>query len=101
MRALLLALLLLAAPAAAAEEESVLAEGEGRSEVFAFCTGCHASAVIRRSRLSRPQWDGLLDWMTEKHAMPALDGEMRALVLDYLARSYGPAPRGGRSPFLN
>ena len=66
MRNLFLALALFATPAAAqpagsaqsiertAEEETVLPEGEGRSETFAYCTVCHNSALIRRSRFTRP-----------------------------------------------
>ena len=101
-RAALAVLALLSLPARAAEEESVLTEGAGRAEVFGLCTACHDSAVIRRSRLSRPQWDALMDWMTERHAMPPLEGELRTTIVDYLARHYGPAqghPRG-RNPFL-
>jgi mono/diheme cytochrome c family protein len=86
-----------------AEEETVLAEGEGRSEVFGYCTACHNTALIRRSRFTRPQWDGLMDWMTERHGMNPLEGEFRDTIVDYLARHYGPAqaPARGRNPFLN
>jgi len=102
MKAGALGLLLLLAMPAAAEEESVLAEGPGRAEVFGLCTACHDSAVIRRSRLSRPQWDGLMDWMTERHGMPPLEGALRSTIVDYLAAQYGAAqanPRA-RNPFL-
>lgn len=86
-----------------AEEETVLTEGEGRSEVFGYCTACHNTALIRRSRFTRPQWDGLMDWMTERHGMNPLEGEFRDTIVDYLARHYGPAqaPARGRNPFLN
>ena len=85
------------------EEETVLAEGEGRSETFGYCTACHNTALIRRSRFTRPQWDGLMDWMTERHGMNPLEGEFRDIIVDYLARHYGPAqaPARGRNPFLN
>ncbi|NKC34233.1 aldehyde dehydrogenase [Falsiroseomonas selenitidurans] len=84
-----------------AEEESVLAEGEGRSETFGYCTACHNTALIRRSRFSRAQWDGLMDWMTERHGMNPLEGEFRDLIVDYLARHYGPSQSRARNPFLN
>jgi cytochrome c553 len=86
-----------------AEEETVLAEGEGRAETFGYCTACHNTALIRRSRFTRPQWDGLMDWMTERHGMNPLEGEFRDTIVDYLARHYGPAqaPARGRNPFLN
>jgi hypothetical protein len=85
------------------EEENVLAEGEGRSEVFGYCTACHNTALIRRSAFTRERWDELMDWMTEKHGMNALEGEFRDTIVDYLARHYGPRTRGprGGNPFLN
>jgi cytochrome c553 len=85
------------------EEETVLPEGEGRSETFAYCTVCHNTALIRRSRFTRPQWDGLMDWMSERHGMNPLEGEFRDTIVDYLARHFGPAqaPARGRNPFLN
>ncbi len=86
-----------------AEEETVLAEGEGRSETFAYCTVCHNTALIRRSHFSRQQWDGLMDWMAERHGMNPLEGEFRELIVGYLAAHYGPqqAPARARNPFLN
>ena len=85
------------------EEETVLAQGEGRSEVFGYCTACHNTALIRRSAFTRERWDELMDWMTEKHGMNALEGEFRDTIVDYLARHYGPRTRGprGGNPFLN
>lgn len=105
IRAGLLALALLAGPAAAqvAETEDVLPAGRGRDEVFPLCTACHASAVIRRSGLTRDGWDELMDWMTERHGMPALEGDQRAVIVEYLAEHFPPrrgSPGGrGRNPF--
>ena len=85
------------------EEETVLADGEGRSEVFGYCTACHNTALIRRSAFTRERWDELMDWMAEKHGMNPLEGEFRDSIVDYLARYYGPRARGprGGNPFLN
>jgi hypothetical protein len=85
------------------EEETILPDGEGRSETFGYCTACHDTALIRRSRLSREQWDGLMDWMTEKHGMNPLEGEFRDTIVNYLATHFGSAqaPSRGRNPFLN
>jgi cytochrome c-type biogenesis protein CcmH/NrfF len=106
--AALLLMLALASGAAAqayvpgSEEETVLPEGEGRSETFGYCTACHGTAIIRRSAFSRQQWDGLMDWMTERHGMNPLEGELREQIVDYLVTHFGPRqqPRG-RNPFLN
>jgi hypothetical protein len=85
------------------EEETVLAEGEGRSETFGYCTACHNTALIRRSAFDRATWDELMDWMSEKHGMTPLEGELRQTIVDYLAAHYGPRTRGprGGNPFLN
>jgi cytochrome c5 len=92
-----------AAPAEQQEEETVLAEGEGRSEVFGYCTACHNTALIRRSAFTRKRWDELMDWMAEKHEMNPIEGEFRDTIVDYLAKHYGPRTRGprGGNPFLN
>ncbi|MBB5691135.1 hypothetical protein GXW77_04720 [Roseomonas alkaliterrae] len=92
-----------AVAAANVEEETVLAEGPGRSETFGYCVACHNTAVIRRSAFTRDRWDELMDWMTEKHGMNPLEGELRQTIVDYLAAHYGPRQRGprGGNPFLN
>lgn len=93
-----LALLLLSLTAAArAEDETVLPEGAGREAVFALCTACHDTALIRRTRLDRARWDGLMDWMTERHGMTPLDGALRVTVVDYLADKFGPGAGPGRA----
>ena len=105
MRALLGALVLALPAAASRAEEAVdaLPEAPGREETFYACTACHGTAVIRRSRLSREGWDGLMDWMTEKQGMAPLEGEDRRVIVDYLARAFPPGTqqqqRGG-NPFL-
>lgn len=92
----------LAAVQTPSETEDALSPGHGRAEVFALCTACHSTAIIRRSGFTRARWDELMDWMTEKQGMAPLEGRMRGLVVDYLAEQYPPrrAPRGG-NPFLN
>lgn len=86
-----------------AETEDVLPAGAGRGETFGYCVGCHNTAIIRRSQFPRDQWDGLMDWMVERHNMNPLEGELRTTIVDYLAQHFGPqqAPARGRNPFLN
>lgn len=106
MRLVLLAAALLLGTGAAAqpvdEEPGVLPDGEGRDEVFYLCTACHSTRLVRNQALSRERWDATLTWMTERHGMPELADDDRALVLDYLAAHFGPdgAAGRGRSPFL-
>jgi hypothetical protein len=80
--------------------------GPGREETFYTCTPCHNFKLVAQQGMNRRQWDESLAWMTEKHGMPALDGEERKLVLDYLEKTFPPstAPvhgRGSPNPFLN
>jgi hypothetical protein len=85
------------------EEETILPDGHGRAETFGYCVACHSTAIIRRSAFSRDQWDGLMDWMTEKHNMTRLEGELRETIVNYLTQHFGAAqaPARGRNPFLN
>lgn len=92
----------LQAAAQPTEDESVLAEGEGRAETFGYCTSCHSTALIRRSAFSRQRWEELMDWMTNVHGMNPLEGELRTIIVDYLARHYGErADQAYSNPFLN
>ena len=64
-------------------------EGEGRNLAGAWCGGCHSLNLVEQQGLTRPGWDELLTWMTEKQNMPPLKGDMRDTVLDYLAANFG------------
>ena len=79
-------------------------EGAGRDETFYACTACHNFTLVAAQGMTRAQWDDSLSWMTTRHNMPALDGNDRKVVLDYLERTYpprAPAGRGGwQNPFL-
>ena len=101
MRAALALLLLLAAPAHAQDDgPEAMPAGPHRDETFYFCTSCHGAQLIIRQGMSRERWDETLHWMTEKQAMPALEGEDRRLILDYLAMAFPPkAPAGWQNPF--
>lgn len=79
------------AETAAAEEVDFqgLPPGAGREEVFYLCNACHSLNTVKQQGLPRDRWDELLDWMTEKQGMPALAGDERDAVLDYLAASFG------------
>jgi hypothetical protein len=79
-------------------------EGAGREETFYACTACHGFKLVAQQGQSRRQWDETLDFMTKAHNMPAIEGQEREVVLDYLAAKFpprAPATRGWQNPFLN
>ena len=77
---------------AAAQQEDFggLAKGPGREEVFYACDACHSIRMVTQQRLSRERWDQLLDWMVAEQGMAELTADERRVILDYLARHYGP-----------
>ncbi len=85
------------------ESPEIFPDFPNREEVFNRCTACHSTAIIRRTRLDRVRWDDLMDWMTEKHGMPTLEGEERIRVVDYLASAFPPADGRvrGANPFAD
>ncbi len=93
------------APAFAPRDEQVesLPEGPGREETFGLCSACHAYRLVSNQGMSRERWDETLTWMTSRHKMPDLQGDDRALILDYLAQAHppkAPAQAGGwKNPF--
>lgn len=106
--ALLLAVIACASPPAFAQTPNAddtpesLPDHPGREETFYYCVACHSFKVVGRQGMDRARWSGTLDWMTEKHGMPKLEGKEREVILDYLAKAYPPssAPAGGwRNPF--
>ena len=77
-------------------------EGPGRDQTFYFCTACHGFKLVAAQGQARPQWEDTLDFMTQRHSMPKLEGADRKVVVDYLTAAFPPrtAPRGGQNPFL-
>jgi len=75
--------------------------GPGRDQTFYGCTPCHGFKIVAQQGQSRRQWDETLDWMTQRHSMPPVDGELRKIMLDYLEAAFPPrtAPRGWQNPF--
>jgi len=100
--AVVIGLLSYASLARAQTEETpeVLPEGPGREETFYGCTACHGTAIIRQQGMTRERWDETLRVMTSKHGMAEYDGEMRGLILDYLAANFPQRRRAPTNPFL-
>ena len=82
------------------ESASDYPEGKGRDQAFSTCTPCHNFKLVAQQGQTRAQWDDTLNFMTARHNMPKLDGNDRALVLDYLEAAFPPrrAP-GWQNPF--
>jgi hypothetical protein len=105
--AILLSLALAPAPAVAEpftpqqENPEDYPQGTGREPTFYACTPCHGFKIVAQQGQSRAQWEDTLDWMTKRHGMPAIDGDLRKIVLDYLETTYPPrtAPGGWKNPF--
>jgi hypothetical protein len=74
----------------------------GREQTFYACVACHGFKLVAQQGQTRQQWDDTLNWMTEKHGMPPIDGEFRKTVLDYLEAAFPPrrAPGGWQNPFV-
>ena len=79
------------APAEEEDDWDGLPAGQGREEVWAFCSGCHSLMLVTQQGLSRESWEETLVWMVEEQGMVELDSDTETLVLDYLAQHYGIA----------
>jgi mono/diheme cytochrome c family protein len=77
-----------------------LPEGKGRDETFYACAACHGTAIIKAQGMSRERWEATIDWMVERHGMPEIDADDRALIVEYLARAFPSRQRGRPNPFL-
>lgn len=80
--------------------------GAHRDETFYFCVACHSFRVVSRQAMSRERWDETLHWMSDKHAMPKLEGRDREEILVYLATAFpqaagGQAAGGFQNPFAS
>jgi hypothetical protein len=101
-------MLLLTAPPALAQDFTPAQESPenypdhpGREAAFYACTPCHGFKLVAQQGQTRTQWDDTLNWMTKRHGMPPIDGELRKTVLDYLETTYPPrqSPGGWKNPF--
>ena len=80
----------LSEPAGEEDEYDGLPPGEGRDEVFGLCGACHSMKLVTQQGLSRATWEEVLELMVEEQEMAELEPEDEVLVLDYLAKFYGP-----------
>ncbi len=71
------------------EDYGGLPEGPGRAAVYFNCTACHSLKQFAQQRMSREEWDTLLDWMVEKNKMHPMEPWARLRVLNYVATHFG------------
>ena len=94
-----------ASPASAFEELEALPEGPGREESYYSCIACHSFQVVTRQGMSRAMWDDTITLMVERHGMPELPADERAVVVEYLSEHFpatqatGGTRRGWTNPF--
>lgn len=77
--------------AAGGEQEDFegLPEAPGREAVYFNCTACHSIRQVTQQRMSREEWDKLLDWMVATNGMHPMRPWARTRVLNYLTTHYG------------
>ena len=78
-----------AAIAAPGANLGTLVPGDGEDLVRTHCTTCHSAQIIIQQELPRAEWDELLVWMVEEHAMEPLHELDRERILSYLQTHYG------------
>lgn len=86
-------------PVQASEEEEDwqgMPPGKGREETFYLCGACHSMKLVTQQGLSRERWDEAIDWMVEEQDMPDPEPAERTLIIDYLAKFYGPDRKARR-----
>ena len=92
----LLAVLAVPAMSQTDEELAGLPHGKGRDTVAGWCGACHSLNLVSQQRLPRWRWEELMVVMKEKHGMPELDPDDKAVIVDYLSEKLGPPPRRRR-----
>lgn len=73
--------------------ETTVAAGKDLTEAGAIlldarCSGCHSADRAKRERKSRNQWEETVTRMMANGAL--LSGEEKVVLIDYLAKTYGP-----------
>ena len=72
------------------EDWGGLPPGPGQEDVYYTCQACHSLRIVVQQGLTRHSWEETLAWMVEEQGMPELEPETEAIILDYLAKYYGP-----------
>ncbi len=86
------------APAEAVlDPASGLVVDTGFEHVRAQCVACHSLKLVLQNRADREGWLQMIRWMQETQGLWPL-GDSEPLIVDYLAKHYGPVSSGRRKP---
>ena len=69
----------------------------GFEQVRAQCAACHSLMLVTQNRADRDGWLQMIRWMQETQGLWPL-GDNEPLIVDYLAKHYGPVRSGRRKP---
>jgi hypothetical protein len=69
---------------------------EGFDIVRVQCTACHSGKLVAQNRATRDGWEEMIRWMQKTQGLWPL-GENEPIILDYLAKNYGPEETGRRA----
>ncbi len=70
-------------------------EAEGMQQVINNCTNCHSAKLVTQNRMSKEGWTATIRWMQKTQNLWDL-GENEGVIVDYLAKNYGPINKGRR-----
>ena len=91
-------MLLIGGPAVAEiDPQTGLVIDVGFEQVRAQCMACHSTRLVAQNRSSREGWEQMIRWMQETQGLWSL-GDAEPVILDYLAKNYGPIETGRRRP---
>lgn len=65
-----------------------LPEGKGKGVVERQCTACHGTANFTSSRLSKADWEYVVNDMIDRGAL--ITADEAKIIVDYLTEQFGP-----------
>jgi competence protein ComEA len=88
-RALLVGMNLLIAASMVAADKAPPPPDPGKKLVLEICSFCHGLTKLKGQALTRDEWSNVIKGMVSEGA-PVTDEEF-SMILDYLAKNFGPA----------
>jgi competence protein ComEA len=82
--------------AASSAEFQEPASDKGRNLVLDICSTCHELDLLHDRQLTKDQWSTFIKGMLDEGA--AVTDEEFALIVEYLAKNFGPANAKEKNP---